>query len=64
MINGRPIAFNQSVHPFANIIQINLYPWAKPGEVNRIERWPRTPDETARLKMTVKAVRIGTVERK
>ena len=63
-VNGRPMAFNQSVHPFANIMQINLYPWAKPGEVNRIELWPLRPDETARQKMVVKSVRIGVVRQK
>ena len=63
-INGRPIAFNQSVHPFANIMQINLYPWAKPGEVNRIELWPLRSDEIAKQKMVVKSVRIGVVPKK
>ena len=64
VINGRPIAFNQSLHPYANIMQVNLHPWARPGEINRIELWPRTPEETTRLKMTVKSVRIGAVSRK
>jgi len=64
MINGRPIAYNQSLHPYGNIMQVNLHPWAKPGEVNRIELWPRTPEDTAKSKMIVKSVRIGAVSRK
>ena len=64
MINGRPIAYNQSVHPFGNIMQVNLHPWAKPGEINRIELWPRTPEDTPKSKLIVKSVRIGTVSRK
>ena len=41
-------------------MQVNLYPWAKPGEVNRLELWPRTPEDTPSLKMVVQRVRIGT----
>ena len=62
VVNGRVIGYNQSLHPYANIMQINLYPWAKPGASNRIELWPRTPEETATARMIVKSVRIGTVE--
>lgn len=64
VINGRPIGFNQSLHPYADIMQVNLHPWAKPGERNQIELWPRTPEETARQKMIVRAARIGIVNRK
>ncbi|MFC1596386.1 sugar-binding domain-containing protein [Planctomycetota bacterium] len=61
-VNGRVISYNQSLHPYPNIMQVNLYPWAKPGETNRIELWPRTPEDTPSLKMVVQRVRIGTVE--
>ncbi len=64
VINGRPIAYNQSLHPYANIMQVNLYPWAKPGAINRIELWPRSPGEIAKQKLIVKTVRIGTVPRR
>ena len=59
VINGRAIAYNQSLHPCGNNMQINLYPWAKAGAMNRIELWPRTPETTPRLRMIVKSVRIG-----
>jgi hypothetical protein len=59
VINGRPLMFNQAAHPYGNLMQVNLAPWARPGQLNRIELWPRTPEETARLKMVVRAVRIG-----
>jgi hypothetical protein len=62
MVNGRAIAYNQSLHPYPDIMQISLYPWAKAGETNRIELWPRTPETTARLRMIVKNVRIGPSE--
>ena len=58
--NGRVISYNQSLHPYPNIMQVNLYPWAKPGQTNRIELWPRTPEDTPSLKMVVERVRIGT----
>jgi len=61
VINGRAIGYNQSLHPYANIMQVNLYPWAKTGAVNRIELWPRTPEETPSARMVVRRVRIGTV---
>jgi hypothetical protein len=60
-INGRVIAYNQSLHPYPNIVQVNLYPWARPGQTNRIELWPRTPQDTPSLTMAVERVRIGTV---
>jgi hypothetical protein len=62
VVNGRVIGYNQSFHPYPNIMQINLYPWAKTGQSNRIELWPRTPEEVAKTKMIVKSVRIGAVE--
>ncbi len=40
VVNGRPINFNQSGHPYGNIAQVPLYPWIKPGEVNTLELWP------------------------
>jgi hypothetical protein len=61
VVNGRVIGYNQSLHPYPNIMQVNLYPWAKPGQTNRIELWPRSPEETASQKMIVQHVRIGTV---
>ncbi len=61
VVNGRVIAYNQSLHPYPNIMQVNLYPWARPGQANRIELWPRTPEETPSQKMVVDRVRIGTV---
>jgi len=61
VVNGRPIGYNQSLHPYPNIMQVNLYPWAKAGRINRIELWPRTPEDTPAAKITVQQVRIGTV---
>jgi hypothetical protein len=62
VLNGRVISYNQSLHPYPNIMQVNLDPWVKPGEVNRLELWPRTPEDTPALKMNVQRVRIGTVK--
>ena len=61
VINGRAIGYNQSLHPFPNIMQVSLDPWAKAGATNRIELWPRTPETTARQRMIVKSVRIGPI---
>ncbi len=61
VVNGRVISYNQSLHPYPNIMQVNLYPWAKPGQTNRIELWPRTPEDTPSVRMVVDRVRIGTV---
>ena len=63
VINGRVISYNQSLHPYPNIMQVNLYPWARPGQTNRIELWPRTPENTPSARMVVDRVRIGTVGR-
>jgi hypothetical protein len=63
VINGRVITYNQSCHPYANLMQVNLCPWARPGEENTIELWHYTPNSTPTVKMTVKAVRVGTVSR-
>jgi hypothetical protein len=59
VVNGRAITYNQSCHPYANIMQVNLYPWARPGQENSVELWHYTPESTPRVKMVVKAVRIG-----
>lgn len=59
VVNGRAIAFNQSCHPFGNIAQVNLYPWAKPGDEVCIELWPRDPASMAKTKMPLLAARIG-----
>ena len=59
VVNGRVIAYNQSLHPYPNIMQVNLQLWAKAGEKNRIELWPRTPETTPRQRMIVKSVRLG-----
>lgn len=61
VVNGRAIAYNPFLHPYGNIMQVNLYPYAKPGQVNRIELWGRGPGEIAQQRMIVKSVRIGTV---
>jgi hypothetical protein len=61
VVNGRAIAYNPSQHPYPNIMQVNLYPWARPGQANRIEIWPRTPEETPTQRMAIDRVRIGTV---
>jgi hypothetical protein len=61
VINGRVIAYNGFLHPYGNIMQVNLYPWARPGEVNRIELWSYRPQEQAQQRMIVKSVRIGAV---
>jgi hypothetical protein len=63
VINGRVINFNQSSHSFGNIMQVNLYPWARLGQENCVELWPREPQETPKVKMVVKAVRIGVASR-
>lgn len=59
VINGRVITYNQSGHPYGNVMQVNLCPWVHPGQVNRIELWPRTPADTAQVKMSVRRVQIG-----
>ncbi len=62
VINGRPIAYNQFLHPYPNIMQVNLYPWAKPGQVNRIELWPDSLEAAPTRRMIVRNVRVGAVE--
>ena len=60
VVNGRVIGYNQSLHPYPNIMQINLYPWAKAGEKRIASSYgPATPETTARQRMVVKGVRIG-----
>ena len=61
VVNDRAIAYNGFLHPYPNTMQVNLYPHAKPGQVNRIELWPRTPEEMAKVRMVVKGVRVGVV---
>ena len=61
VVNGRSIGYNAFLHPYANIMQVNLYPYVKPGEVNRIELWGRDPGGIAQQKMSLKSVRIGRV---
>ncbi|PIU92077.1 MAG: hypothetical protein COZ06_38750 [Armatimonadetes bacterium CG_4_10_14_3_um_filter_66_18] len=61
VVNGRAIAYNAFLHPYGNLMQVNLYPFIKPGEVNRIELWGRSPSEIAQQRMVVKSVRLGTV---
>ncbi len=60
VVNGRPIAYNQYAHPFANLMQVNLYPHLKPGQPNRIEFWPPVGGEMpAKRRFVVKSARLG-----
>jgi hypothetical protein len=40
MINGRPINYNSSAHPYGMIARVNVNPFIKPGENNVIQLWP------------------------
>ena len=40
VVNGGAINYNWYGHPYPNVARVNLYPFLKPGEVNRIELWP------------------------
>jgi hypothetical protein len=40
VINGRPIAYNQYMHPFGTMTDVNLTPYVKYGTANRLELWP------------------------
>jgi len=40
VINGIPIAYNEYLHPFGTISDINLTPYVKYGANNRLEIWP------------------------
>jgi len=63
VINGRPIAYNQFLHPYPNIMQVNLYPWAQPGQVNRIELWPDSMEAAPTRRLIVHSVRVGAMAR-
>lgn len=63
VVNGRAIGYNLFLHPFGDIMQVNLYPWIRPGETNTIELWGRSPGDIATQRMVVKSVRLGTVTR-
>jgi hypothetical protein len=47
VINDHPIGFNWYAHPFPNRMRLCLYPWIKPGSVNRIELWSQPGSPTA-----------------
>jgi hypothetical protein len=40
VINGRPIVYNSSMHPFGTISDVNLTPYVHFGTTNRLEIWP------------------------
>ena len=40
MINGHPITYNTFMHHFGIRTEVNLTPYLKPGQSNRIELWP------------------------
>jgi hypothetical protein len=61
VVNGRPIAYNQYLHPYPNLMQVNLYPWAKPGQVNRIELWPDSLEAAPVRPLSVRRVQVGMV---
>ncbi len=61
VVNDRAFVRNPYNHPYPNIMQANLYPYIIPGQPNKIELWPREPEGTARVKVIVKKVRIGTI---
>ncbi|MBN1558277.1 MAG: hypothetical protein JW951_09040 [Lentisphaerae bacterium] len=48
VVNGRPVNFNQFLHPYGEISQAPLYPWVRPGAVNTIELWPYATIPNAR----------------
>jgi hypothetical protein len=59
MVNDRPLARNAYTHPYPDIMQINLFPYVRPGQVNRIELWPREPEKTPQRLLQVERVAIG-----
>ena len=59
VVNDHPIGMNWYTHAFPNRMRINLYPWIKPGAVNRIELWSSPTSATA--KFDVENVTIGTL---
>jgi hypothetical protein len=62
VVNDRPITYNAFLHPYPNVMQVNLYPFIKPGQANHIELWPRTLETVPTEKMVGKSVRIGRVQ--
>jgi len=69
VVNGHPINLNGSLHPFPLRAEINITPYLKPGQDNRIEVWPFMTipgsyykNELEEEKIDVLAVRIGCVE--
>jgi len=59
VVNGRLINYNSFLHPFGAISEVNLTPYIKPGEVNRIELWPATISTFNEETMEIKAIKIG-----
>lgn len=40
VINGRPINYNSSAHPYGTIARVNVTPVVQPGKANIVEIWP------------------------
>ncbi|MDR3708861.1 MAG: hypothetical protein P4L33_11195 [Capsulimonadaceae bacterium] len=64
VVNGRPIVYNQYLHPFGTISDINLTPYVFFGKTNRLELWPysttATPDGPKALaRMPIDQVLLG-----
>lgn len=69
MVNGRPINYNQSLHPYGAIAEVNLTPYAFAGGVNRIALFPMAtiphgPVGAPETRVTIESVLIGVCEGK
>ena len=58
-VNGRLINYNSYLHPFGTISEVNITPYIKPGELNRIELWPATIATFNEEDMEVNKIVIG-----
>ena len=61
VVNDRPIGLNSSGHALPNEMRLNLYPWVKPGSVNRIELWSLPNFHTANF--DIQSVTLGVLPR-
>jgi len=70
VVNGKPICYNPSTHPFGLWSRVNITPYLKAGETNTIELWPFTildninknDPKHAETDMQINEIRIGVHE--
>ena len=66
VVNGHPLNLNAALHPYPLRAEINLTPFLKPGQDNRLELWPYqtipgkgNPNDLEEEKVDILALRLG-----